>query len=72
MSVAATVRLEAGHAEVRFEGPAELGLVLPVRELARAAGEAFLDGATGWCDCPGRRLGARVRARSGNRAVNTL
>lgn len=46
MSVAATVRLDAGHAEVRFEGPAELGLVLPVRELAEGGGEAFLDGAT--------------------------
>ncbi|WP_428560856.1 MAG: PAS domain-containing protein [Solidesulfovibrio sp. DCME] len=45
VSVAVTVRVEAGQVEVRFEGPANLGIVLPVKELAESGGEAFLDGA---------------------------
>ncbi|MEA5090760.1 histidine kinase dimerization/phospho-acceptor domain-containing protein [Solidesulfovibrio sp.] len=46
VSLGVTVATGDGHAELRFEGPANLDIALPLAELADGGGEAFLDGAT--------------------------
>jgi two-component system phosphate regulon sensor histidine kinase PhoR len=46
VSVAVTVVREQNHVDVRFEGPANLDIVLPEKELAPGGGTALLEGAT--------------------------
>ncbi|MHC1791962.1 HAMP domain-containing protein [Solidesulfovibrio sp.] len=44
-STAITVAVDGDSVEIRFQGPASLGLALPGAELAAADGDVFLDGA---------------------------
>lgn len=46
VSVAVTVVREQNHVDVRFEGPANLDIVMPEKELAVSGGTALLEGAT--------------------------
>jgi len=46
VALAVTAALHGETVEIRFQGPASLGIELPDKELAEAGGEVFLDGAT--------------------------
>lgn len=46
VSLAVTATREGGLLEVRFAGPANLDIALPVKDLEAGGGEALLDGAT--------------------------
>jgi two-component system phosphate regulon sensor histidine kinase PhoR len=46
VSMAVSAVLDGERVEIRFQGPASLGIELPSKELASGGGEVFLDGAT--------------------------